>query len=608
MATVITNIGSSSPEEEEEIETSFSIKDKNGKEVKPNGKESKYQQQIITDELKSYEERKTFQMMLIEKLGEKGNVTVAMDYHENISSKYPKHTHYKIYSDYKLHRSTLYKALRDFQDKEIEVKEMQIIDNSSKTSFLLKEDLIKSLSKINENNFSFLKRDSKGNIEVLEGYKKEGSKNPTGLGKFDRPYHVLNGTTNEKSKFIARYSLDFSLNGDIQTAMVKDMQEQVQDALIDTVKEQTGLQAIDTDVLNMNIKLKDDKTVSISFNNLFKNGDNIVSVAKNQMEIMIEKATHSILQNYDVILENNRFQSENALNAIKRDKVERAERQEVETKTAAASVEVKSRYEAMLQNPDLSDFEKSTLKNIIYKEEMREREAILEAQILDKTNKINEINDTLDKTKSELETTQEKLESTEGKLRDTEQSLSDKEFELEGVQTQLNETENKLKDTEQSLSDTTVKLKSVEDSLQNIKGVLKTSQKETEEAQSKAKEYLELYKNSQSELEKSKRKINSIEKEMSNKSLTIVSLNNDLDCKDKEIDELNKERKEIEARYEEILKKNVNPLEENNPEQEEKTVEERGHKTVLKKEQKKDNNEFEWYIDDNGIQRQRRKK
>jgi len=240
---------------------------------------------------------------LKELLQSKLKATVKIIKHTADDQNTEEHYHFQILTNDKVNNQSIYKIANDFlaAQKGQEMEQVRIFDNSKKNEFSLTEEEQESLKKVNEDNYSFIKKDSKSHkIEAIEGYTREGSKNATGMGKLDRPYYILNGVSSEKAKLISRFGLGMFKNSDIEINP-----DNVKQALLNFYTTVGQKLATNWDkYLNIEIEQNEDY-ISINFNNLIilENGS-IASTAKNLIEEHLANILKTSLNNKLIILEN----------------------------------------------------------------------------------------------------------------------------------------------------------------------------------------------------------------------------------------------------------------------------------------------------------------
>ena len=236
-------------------------------------------------------------------LEEKLNATIKVIKHTADEQNAEEHFHFQILSNNEINNQSIYKVANDFIKaiKGAEMTQVRIYDNSQKNSFNLSQEATAELLKINEDKFSFIKKDSKTHsIEEIQGYTKEGSKNATGLGKLDRPLYILNGVSNEKAKLISRFGIGMFKTDKIE--ITKETAIQAIRKFYESIGQDLGENW--DKFLSLEIEESEDE-LSINFNNLIvlKNGS-IASTAKNVVEEHLSEILKGAIFNEQLIIEN----------------------------------------------------------------------------------------------------------------------------------------------------------------------------------------------------------------------------------------------------------------------------------------------------------------
>ena len=344
------------------------------------------------------------------------------------------HYHLHILSNDKINNQKIYKVVNDYINKGEVMTTVRVFDNSKKNQYELTQEQQETLKKLNEDSFSFIKKDSKTHtVESLEGYKKEGSKNSTGLGKLDRPTYILNGVSNEKAKLLSRFGIGLIVDNEIEIN-----KEKVIETLKEVIEKDLEIElSEDFDkYLNLDIE-QNENEVSINFNNLIvlKNGK-IGSLSKNLLEEQLSKILNNSLEN-EVIIENeDRLKpKEKVLEEINYKNNDTKE--EVKTKTLKQFKETKEQNEENKIDDKHINFY-NELKQLNNEDFEKEIEKLIEAEI-----KIDEIKDILgtEIVETKLKEIKEKLEVIEIIKKEKE----DKE-ELNKKITELSETKKDLEE------------------------------------------------------------------------------------------------------------------------------------------------------------------
>lgn len=450
---------------------------------------------------------------LKEQLEEKLNATIKVIKHTVDDQNAEEHFHFHILSNDKINNQTIYKVANDFIKAEegVNMTQVRIYDNSKKNSFSLPSEVKAELQKVKEENFSFIKKDSKSHeIEEIKGYTKEGSKNATGLGKLDRPNYILNGVSNEKAKLISRFGIGMFKSDDLE--ITEETAKQGIKAFYESIGQEL---AQDWDKF-INIEIEHSESeASINFNNLIVLKDGaIASTAKNLVEEHLTTILKGAISNESLIIENDdRLKPKNKVLAELQYLSGQEHKSEAEKEATAEAVEVETIQEQAKQSQATTDFYLDfmvEIKQIKTFEELEAKKAELESE----AEKVKAVRGILP-----LELINEKLEQIEDKKellsivkveRTVEQALKE---ELEALkeslaaQTQLSEelktelikTTGELEETKQSLGEANELNKSLEEQAVNYRREIKDTKQSLEEANNNladTKEELEAIKQS----------------------------------------------------------------------------------------------------------------
>ena len=289
-------------------------------------------------------------------LEEKFNAKIKVIHHTADDQNAEEHFHFHILSNDKINNQSIYKVANDFirAIKGAEMTQIRIYDNSNKNSFNLSSEATAELQKVKEENFSFIKKDSKSHeIEEIKGYTKEGSKNATGLGKLDRPNYILNGVSNEKAKLISRFGIGMFKSDDIE--ITEETAKQGIKAFYESIGQEL---AQDWDKF-INIEIEQSESeASINFNNLIVLKDGaIASTAKNLVEEHLTTILKGAISNEGLIIENDdRLKPKDKVLAELQYLSGQEHKSEAEKEATAEAVEVETIQEQAKQSQATTDF------------------------------------------------------------------------------------------------------------------------------------------------------------------------------------------------------------------------------------------------------------
>ena len=485
---------------------------------------------------------------LKEQLQKELGCKVKVIHHQNQKNK-NEHYHLHILSNAKINNQKIYKIVNDFIKKGNEMTTTtttaRVFDNSKKNEYTLTPEQQEALKKLNEDSFSFIKKDSKThNVEALEGYKKEGSKNSTGLGKLDRPTYILNGVSNEKAKLLSRFGIGLIVNNVIEID-----KEKVKEILKEIIKEDLKIELEEDFDKYLNLEIEQNENeVSINFNNLIvlKNGK-IGSLSKNLLEEQLSKILNNSIKNDNIIIENeDRLKpKEKVLEEINYKNNDKNNDKKEEVKTKISNKET-IKEENKTEDKHINFY--NELKQSNNEDFEKEIKKLKEAEI-----KINEIKDVLGSeiVENKLKEIKEKLEVIE--------IVKEEQEDKEQLNNKIKALEDKLK-TEQE-----EKNKVIKNNI-NLQKELKTEQEDKEKIKKEYKDFEEksktVYKLLEQEKEelynkyKEEREINrTLQKEIENKDSIIKKLNNTIKEQSEKITQVLKENETLKKAKEELNNK-----------------------------------------------------
>ena len=242
-------------------------------------------------------------------LEKKLNATIKVIKHTADEQNAEAHYHFQILSNEEINNQSIYKVANDFIKaiKGAEMTQVRIYDNSKKREFSLTEKEQAELKKVKEENFSFIKKNSKTHeVNEIENYKIEGNKNPTGMGTYDRPYFIINGIFDAKEpKLVSRFGIGMFKSEKLE--ITEDTVKQSIKKFFEEINEDNTFQELGDNwdkFLNIEIEESEDE-LSINFNNLIvlKNG-NVASTAKNLIEEHLKSIVKNAIFNEQLIIEN----------------------------------------------------------------------------------------------------------------------------------------------------------------------------------------------------------------------------------------------------------------------------------------------------------------